>query len=419
MTPEVPTDKLKATVAAMSLAQALDELKPAVAARPNLSVLRGVRVEAGDDTLTLDATDLDVAVRMRVSATVRRPGAALVPFELLHRIVRKLTTPAGRRLTRHAAAAGSPVTIQLVGEPASGLLHLQPEQVQVRHELRQLELADYPAVPTVSTHLVGRLTGEDLKVAAARVLPFVSTDQARPVLTAACLVVALKTLTLAATDSYRLAVLEAPLTWPAEDGEAEIRRRLGDNLNATLPGLLVPAAAVKLAARLLGGETAVNIAIDDQHGRVTLSAAEGDRELTVKLLDGEFPSYQALIPAPNGRHQATMAQADLLDMLDQVEVYTARNDPVRLVFDPAGRLAVECRQQDVGQGVGQVDLVSYTGPHAKVAFNLGYLQAALKAIGTPQVNVHFLNDRQPAVFSAATPEGDGYVHLLMPTVVPN
>jgi len=434
------------TVDAAELARALDDLKPAVPARPRVEGLRGVLIEAHDDTLTLTGTDEEITMRVTIPATVVRPGTVLIRFHPLHKIAGK---PAGARgpdrrraPDRARNSAGNPGRRQRTPTPTApaapsirltsilepdgtpSVFHVEVDQAKVRHELRPLPLADFPAIPATDAALVTRLAGTHLTAAAVRVAPFASNDQGRPVLTAVCLAAGRRTLTFAATDSYRLAVLDVPHIWTA--GKQQAHRRLSlsgtdkgsragqqsgpktGSGGATLPGLLVPKTALDLAAALLGSQPTVEIAIDEPQQRVSFAASnDKSRELSVKLVEGEFPPFRRLMPSIEDCHRATLRRADLLAVLNHMAATLGRSTRVRLTLDPAAvgtahsGVTVECHHHDIGRATGRVGLIDYTGPPAEIAFNVDYLRAALNAVGGAQVQFHFHDVRKPVILTAA------------------
>lgn len=235
-------------------------------------------------------------------------------------------------------------------------------------------------------------------------------------LTAVSLDAALKTLTFAATDTHRLAVLEVPFAW--QTGHEEVTRLLllGDDPNAALASLLVPAAAFRHAAKILGDQPAVDVTVD-QRGR-QIAFTGGGRQLTVRLIEGVFPQYKTLLADTVGQQHATLPRGELLDTLDELRVYEADATPVRLTFDRHTGLTVECHQMDAGGGVGQLDLPAYNGPHLILAYNLGYLRTALKAVTGDDVHMYVSDETKPAVLCATAPQDEGYKQLVMPVRLP-
>ena len=157
----------------------------ALPSRPVVPVLSGLLLQADGDGLILSCFDYEISATARIDAEVKEDGTALVPGRLLAEITRSL--PA---LDVEVATDGD-----MVGLTCGS----------AEFELVSLPVAEYPVLPDPPPG-AGTVDGGVLALAAAQVVPAASRDDTLPMLTAVCLDVRDETLTLAATDRYRLAV---------------------------------------------------------------------------------------------------------------------------------------------------------------------------------------------------------------------
>src|SRR5262249_39766756 len=147
----------------------------------------------------LAATDMEISVRAPLEAAVAEPGRAVLPGRLLLDIARRL--PDG------------PVALSL---PGGGIATLEAGQSSYR--LRTYAGEDYPSLPEIDEERVFIVERDGFVPAVERVLPAASRDEARPVLTGVLLEFSSEQLTVAATDSYRMAVnTGAVVGGPPED----------------------------------------------------------------------------------------------------------------------------------------------------------------------------------------------------------
>ena len=201
------------------LGEAVAWVARALPSRPVVPVLAGLRLAAEDGSLALSCFDYEVSARVRVAAEVAEPGTALVPGRLLAEITRSLP-PQPAEFTSDAdsvsLSCGS-AEFTLVALPAE----------------------EYPALPEPPA-AAGTVDGGVLAAAIAQVVPAASRDDTLPMLTGVCLDFDGATLTLAATDRYRLAVRELP--W--EPASAGLRA-----------AALVPARTLAEAARTMAAGT--------------------------------------------------------------------------------------------------------------------------------------------------------------------
>ena len=140
---------------------------------------------------------------------------------------------------------------------------------QVSHELRLLDVADFPTLAEPSLDQALTLPGASFAAAAAQVGRAAAHDDARPVLSGVLIEAAAAQLTLATTDSYRLAVRELACTWSHDPTSA-----------------LIPARSLAEAARSLSGEDSVTVALEAHQATIV----GGSRRLTTRLIEGEFRS---------------------------------------------------------------------------------------------------------------------------------
>ncbi|MBV9379394.1 MAG: DNA polymerase III subunit beta [Streptosporangiaceae bacterium] len=353
---------MKFTVERDALAEAVAWVARALPSRPVIPVLSGLLLEAEDD-LTLSCFDYEVSARMSVPASVDEPGTALVPGRLLAEITRSLPG-------LPAEFADDPDGVSLTcGEASFTLVTLQA--------------AEYPALPELP-QLAGTADGGALAAAIGQVAPAASRDDTLPMLTGVSVELEGETITLAATDRYRLAVRE--LAWnPA------LRERTA---------VMVPARTLSDAARMMGPGMTVRIMLREgagqpgpagPGGRIVAAPAAGSsdamigfeaggRRLTTRLLAGEFIKYRSRFPAEFGC-TADLPATAFTEAVRRVSLVAERGSPVRLSFGP-GRVTVDAGTQGHARARESVP-AEFTGEEPVIAFNPHYLLDGIAAATTP------------------------------------
>jgi DNA polymerase-3 subunit beta len=363
---------VKFTTERDSFADAVAWVSRTVSTRPTLPVLGGALLELTGQRLRLASTDLDQTGEAVIDVRGEADGKIVVPGRIFGDVVRNL--PAG----------------MVEVEATEGGLAVRCGQVS--HELRLLDAEDFPPLTQPSLERVATLAGDVLAVAAAQVTRAASHDEARPVLTAVLFEALAESLTLAATDSYRLAVRELEWSWAHEPMTA-----------------LVPARALTEAARALMAEAEVAIGFEGHQ----ITFVGGGRRLTSRLVEGEFPKFRNLIPS-GFECIATIDRQALLDALKQVAPYGQNNNPVRLTLD-RDRLQVDGNLQDVGRGAAAVE-AKYEGEPLTVAFNPTYLSDGVSGVEDNEVVVEVRDGVKPALVHGN--ERRGFLYLLMPVRLP-
>jgi DNA polymerase-3 subunit beta len=205
------------------------------------------------------------------------------------------------------------------------------------------------------------------------------------------------------TDRYRLAVRE--LRWsPARP-----------DLSASV---LVPARALADTARALtaGAEVSIALALPGEEGAggEGMIGFEGAaRQTTTRLLGGDFPRYQALLPKQvNG--VAELAAGPFAEAVKRVALVAERNTAVRLSFS-SGQLVLEAGTGDEAQAVEVLE-AGYEGDDIQIAFNPQYLLDGLTAIDSDVARIAFTEPGKPALITGkpAPDEQPDYQYLLMP-----
>jgi len=363
------------------LADAVAWTARALPARPTVPVLAGIRLQAADE-LVLSSFDYDVSAQASVPVSTEEPGSALVSGRLLAEISRSL--PA--KPVHISADAGRAV---LTCGSATFTLLTMPEE-------------EYPALPEMPP-AAGTIGSDAFATAVAQSASAAGRDDTLPALTGVRLEIEGDTLTMVSTDRYRLAVRE--LRWaPARP-----------DISAAV---LVPAKALADTARSLTSSAQVSIAL-------TLPTGEGGtgdgmigfegagRRTTTRLLSGEFPRYQSLLPKTVNA-TADLPVSLLAESVRRVALVAERNTPVRLAFS-TGQLVLEAGTGDEAQAEEVIE-AEFTGDDLSIAFNPQYLLDGLAAIDSDTVRISFTEPGKPALLTGKPgPDGNPeFRYLLMP-----
>jgi DNA polymerase III subunit beta len=423
---------MKLTVERDALAEAVAWVARALPGRPVMPVLAGLLLSAGQEDqpkqngsvsdhggfLTLSCYDYEVSARVRVRAEVAEPGTVLVPGRLLVEIVRSL--PA------------APVEF---GDDPDGVSMTCGDAAFM---LTPLPLAEYPELPELP-QVAGTVDGGALAVAIGQVTPAASRDDTLPMLTAVNVEVDGATMTLAATDRYRLAVRD--LDWTPAPGGGQTRN-----------AFLVPARALSDAARMMSHDTEVRVLLrspgwGDGPGRGdgpgqgrgdepdaaprsgTLSGAAeamigfeaGDRRLTTRLLAGEFVRYRSRFPEAFGCTADLPADA-FTEAVRRVALVAERGTPVQLSFAP-GRVTVGAATQGQARARETVP-ADFAGDEPSIAFSPQYLLDGVIAAtvtdpgetvpAEARVRLRFTSAAKPAVITPAADAGPAFRYLVVP-----
>jgi len=354
------------------LSEALQVIQRGVSSRPGIPALTGVLMEAGSDgALTLTTTDLEVSARLSIEVHVQEEGVALVPARLVGDTVKSL----------------SDAPVEFDADQAQARIRCAAYE----GALRLLPAEDFPALqpPTGTRVVAGAAVFAE---AVGQVARAASRDEARPVLTGVLLEVSRESVTLAATDSYRLAVRELVATAAGEARAIVPERALSE--------------AGRAAAALEKGD--VEMFVDESQ----VSFQVGQLLLTSRLIEGEFPNYRQLLPEAY-ESRLTVSRQQLSDAVRRVGLLARDTSPVRMEFNALG-VKLSSSSPDLGQAVEAVE-ARYEGEEITAAFNPHYLADGLAAATGESVRVEVRDGLKPGVVRG---ESDEFTYLVMPVRLP-
>ena len=364
---------LRITCAKDELAQALGVVSRALSTRSSVQILSGILLEARAGELRLAATDMELSLRASLSAQIEGDGSIVLPGKTLVDIARLLP--------------GDEVTIE--HKPAESVVHVTAGTAS--YTLNTYNPEDFPRLPeleAVSTFSVER---ESLLETIQRVARAASRDESRPVLTGVLVQFAGGKLTMAATDSYRLAVKETTFTGTVPDLEA-----------------IVPGRALQELARVANSGDEVEVGVQENQ---VLFSTDGVW-LTTRRIDGQFPNYRQLLPE-SFEHELTLPRVELLEVIRRASVMIQRATPLQLRF-AEGELTVIARTHEVGESQESLP-VAYTGDVLEIGFNADFLRDGLELLDSDDVRVKLISPLRPAVIQG---EGDDFTYLVMPIRLP-
>jgi len=339
-----------------------------------LPVLSGLRLDVTDGELQVTGTDLELTIQIGVPVHTDQAGSAVVPARLVADIVRAL--PAGA------------VEVELGDEV------LVISAGRSEFTVRPLSVSDYPA-QIVSDAQPVTLSAKQVSSALRQVVRAASSDDARAVLTGVQLTSNDDGVKLVATDSYRLAVRDLPQSSMLAAGQH----------------VLVPSRALAELQRILPDTETAELTV--RFGAREAVFESGDVRLTTRLIEGDYPNVQNLLPSSHP-NLLTVGREALAEALRRVKIL-AQDTPVKLHLDTSGVLKLEATTQDVGKAGDEID-ATYEGTPMVVAFNPDYLASGLDAVEGDEVTLATMDPMKPAVLRGLG--YDDYLYLLMPVRVP-
>ncbi|UZJ23693.1 DNA polymerase III subunit beta [Rhodococcus antarcticus] len=390
--PTTTVTSLAFTATRPELVAALTTVGVAIGKRPAVPVLGGALFSVTDGDLTISGFDYETSARV----VLRDVGHADGTLLLSHAQVTGLVAAVAKGEKK---ADADRLRFTMTGTPAGAILTVGGYALP----LEPLDLADYPMLP------VGTDARQEMVVdraaftaLATRVGAAAARDDTVPSLTGVQVEVAEGRLTMATTDRFRLAV-----------GSVDTSA-----VDAFTASVLVPAKMLGAVLKRLVGD---HLVIGFDSGMVTFAC--GDVTFTTRAMDGDFPKFRQLRPAPaDVTTTVTVNRANLAKAVTKAEcladaVESHRGASVHLRVTPEGVHAVP----PVTGAVAPLIPCGVVGDDLTIGFNPGFLLDLLGTFATDDVVLRFTRSTRPMVVTEPGVDADGDVfwHLLMPVRIPS
>ena len=356
--------------------------------RTTLPILSGVLIEATDEGLTLSSFDYEVSAQTSITAEVEEAGKILVSGRLLADIASRLPNAPVQFSTEDNRI-----------KVTCGSAHFT---------LLSMPVEEYPTLPQVSEQ-TGLLPAEEFATAVAQVAVAASRDDVTPVITGVQLEVSQNSLSLVATDRYRVAV--RAIDWDSAGSDVE-------SVTA-----LVPARTLQEIGKTFGHSGTISVSITSTDERELIAFRADKKTVTSLLIKGNFPPVKRLFPETVDNY-AVVNTAELIESVRRVSLVLEREAALRFSFTVDG-LTLEAIGSEQAQASESIDAF-LTGSDTVVSLKPQFLLDGLGAVKSEFVRISFTKTDNPnkpgpvlitSQSSKDQPGADDYRYLLQPNLL--
>jgi DNA polymerase-3 subunit beta len=371
---------MKLSITKSEFLRGLGRIQSIVEKRNSMPILANVLLEApskgAEAKLHLAATDLEVGIRSQHDANVSEPGGLTVSAKKLFEIIREL----------------SDEKVELSATPNS---YLEIRCNRSRFTLAGTVAEEYPTLPEFSPEKTVLIPASVLSEMIERTMYAASIDETRYNLNGVYLEVLDDTgaIRLVATDGHRL---------------ASIDREIEGDTSALASGVIIPRKGLGELKRLVDEDDAeeIELAFANNSGL----ARKGDVTLVMRLIEGEFPNYNQVIPKNLTRH-LILPTDTLVHAVRRVALLSSeRSRAVKLEVSD-GQLVITSSNPDLGDAREELD-IDYAGEALAIGFNAKYLLDAIGAIQSKEVRFSFQDELSPSRLSP--PDDEKTIAVVMP-----
>ena len=346
-----------------------------------IPILANVLMEAKGDEVRFLATDLEVALRSKCAATVVKPGSLTLPAKKLYEIVRSL-----------------PETDIRIAQDKNGV-KVAADRFDSR--MQTLPREDFPTLPETGGTSTAILPRNAVKEMVAKTQFAITGEDTRYFLNGAQFVLRPDSMSLVATDGHRLALVTAARDATAKKGASGS----AEEENTAI----LPKKTLGELARLLSEDDGD---ISYERGENHLFFGVGGRLLISRMIDGQFPAYERVIPRGNDKH-IEFERDRLTNAVKRVALLSnERSRAVKFQIEK-GKVDVTSSSPELGEATETLP-VDYSGPSLQICFNAQYVLDFLAAVATDVVSLELKDEVSQAVMKPVGAEGYEYTYVIMP-----
>jgi len=364
------------SVSKSALLNELNTTQGVVERKTTIQILSNLLVEAKGSQLTITATDLELSIRTSCEAKIKKEGAGTIPAKKLLELVRLL--PEGE------------IKIKL----------LDNHWVEVVSEKKKYKLVgmakeNFPALP-VMPHVLVKIPATTLASLIAKTKFAISMEESRYTLNGGLLILKPDTLAMVATDGHRLALAETTQKLAGLNGEVKV---------------LIPKKAMDEVEKLsgtAGDEAEIDFAKDESH----LFFQVGHRLLISRILTGQFPNYEAVLPRDNNK-SVVIERSELSDAVRRVsQLADQRSHAVKLAVSPEG-IEISASSPEYGEAKENIEK-EYKGEPISIGFNSSYMLDFLAAAADGPISIELKDEQSAGQMRPLADESYRYRYIIMP-----
>jgi DNA polymerase-3 subunit beta len=345
-----------------------------------IPILANVLIEADGDHVRMLATDLEVGLRSKCSASVTKSGSLTLPAKKLYEIVKAL-----------------PETDVRIEENKNGV-KVAADRFDSR--MQTLPREDFPSLPEATGSFTAALPRDVLKQMVSKTQFAITGEDTRYFLNGALFIQRADSMSLVSTDGHRLALITVP--------REKVKGRKGDKGDEEERVILPRKTLLELGRLLAEGEGDIQYERGENH----LFFDIGGRLLISRMIDGQFPAFERVIPKNNDK-RVEFDRDRLTSAVKRVALLSnERSRAVKFQID-AGKVEIASSSPEFGEAK-EVIVVDYTGTPVTICFNAQYVLDFLGVVETDSVGLEFKDEMSQAVMKPVGAENYDYTYVIMP-----
>ncbi|HEX6977146.1 MAG TPA: DNA polymerase III subunit beta [Patescibacteria group bacterium] len=367
---------MKAAVLQENFSKALSQASHFVNPHAQLPVLGNILLEANKTKLYVLSTNLEMSLSTSIGAKVEKEGKVAVPAKTIVELVSHL----------------SKGTVDLVQNK---------EQLAISQEgflgnVAGMNTNDFPSIPqSFEKGDILTLPKDDLIKSLSKVAFAVSQDETRPVLTGVLFLLSPDSLTLVASDGFRLSQKKIPAKLK---GEGKV---------------VIPKPALMELVKIASSSDSLSFQIKSGANQVVFGIGESDAFLATRIIEGEFPNFEKIIPKVSNT-KVKVGREDLVRAVKIASVFAKDQGNIVKLTTGEGSLTVSAESSSVGNQKTKLD-ANVVGPSVEISFNWKFIEEVANAVEGEEIEIALVDTSSPGVFRDS--KDPDFLHLIMPVKV--
>jgi DNA polymerase III subunit beta len=367
---------MKFTVTRNELLNELNLVQGVIEKKSTIPILSNILLEAAGGHLDIAATDLDVTIRCGCSASVETEGTTTISARRLFDIVRLLPD-------------GADIDFSLLEND-----WVQLHSGNSQYKIVALPKENFPSIPEPAA-ATAQIPGVQLRNMIQRTMFAITQEESRYSLNGALLVLMPNEIRMVATDGHRLALVSKTMEIPGV--ELEVRA-------------LIPRKTLVELQKLIGEQDMlVEFGRDENH----LFFAVGSKRLVSRILAGQFPNYELVVPRDNDK-SILASTRELVDGIRRAAIMSDEKlRAIKLSFK-AGTLELTASSAEAGEA-REVVPVEFDGDTIEIGFNPQYLLEFLGVCSADSISISLKDSETQGLLRPVTTASDlEYKYVVMP-----
>lgn len=367
---------MKIIILRSNLKESLAGVEKAISESGNLPILKNVLFTTFQNKIKICATNLDLAITKLASAKIIEEGGITVPFHTFYSLV---NNSANERI--------------LIETDKNNLIF---KTDNYSAKIQGVDKEDFPIIPKISNEDNSiEIDGGIFKEAINKVLTAAHISEVRPEISGVLMDFQITMMKFVATDAFRLA------------HKTVNNNQFKTNFNYGFKAI-IPLRTISEVVKIFPENKSLKIFVDNNQ----ILFRNEDTELISRLIDGEYPDYEQIIPKSMDT-EITVNKEQLVNAVKLASNFSGQTNDVKIKIDSGNKvMEVHSANQYLGENNYLIPIKLKGAQFEEIAFNWRYFLDGLKVVDHENLVFGVNNNSKPSLIKH--PEDASYFYILMP-----